>query len=58
MMTPHMKRKSLTKERGKKRDKSSYNAMFFNYNNMLSFTAYISVPVGKAPYFDWSNYNQ
>jgi hypothetical protein len=42
----------------KKRDKSSYNAMSFNYNHMPSSTAYISVPVGKAPYFDGTNYNQ
>jgi hypothetical protein len=41
-----------------KRDKSSYNAMSFNYNNMPSSIAYTSVPVGKAPYFDRSNYNQ
>jgi hypothetical protein len=42
----------------KKRDKSSYNAMSFNYNNMPSSTAYSSVPVSKAPYFDGTNYNQ
>jgi hypothetical protein len=42
----------------KKRDKSSYNVMSFNYNNMPSSTAYTSVPVGKAPYFDGTNYNQ
>jgi hypothetical protein len=33
-------------------DKSSYNSMFFNYNNMPSSTAYTSIPIGKAPYFD------
>jgi hypothetical protein len=32
--------------------------MSFNYNNMPNYTAYTSVPVGKAPYFDGSNYNQ
>jgi hypothetical protein len=60
MATPHLKKKSLTKGgmKGKKRDKSSYNAISFNYNNMPSSTAYTSVPVGKAPYFDGSNYNQ
>jgi hypothetical protein len=42
----------------KKRDKSSYNAMSFNYNNMPSSMAYTSIPVGKAPYFDGTNYNQ
>jgi hypothetical protein len=45
------------KER-KKHDKSSYNAMSFNYDNMPSSTAYTSVPIGKDPYFDGSNYNQ
>jgi hypothetical protein len=42
----------------KKHDKSSYNAMPFNYNNMPSSTTYTSVPVGNASYFDGTNYNQ
>jgi hypothetical protein len=42
----------------KKCDKSSYNAISFNYNNMPSSTAYTSVPVAKAPYFDGTNYNK
>jgi uncharacterized protein YfaS (alpha-2-macroglobulin family) len=42
----------------KKHDKSSYNAISFNYNNIPSSTAYTSVPIGKAPYFDGANYNQ
>jgi hypothetical protein len=42
----------------KKHDKSSYNGMSFNYNNMPSSMAYTSVPIGKAPYFDGTNYNQ
>jgi hypothetical protein len=41
----------------KKRDKSSYNAMYFNYNHIPSSTAYTFVPVGKTPYFDGTNYN-
>jgi hypothetical protein len=41
-----------------KHDKLSYNSMSFNYNNMSNSTAYTSVPVGKAPRFDGSNYNQ
>jgi hypothetical protein len=41
----------------KKRDKS-YNAMSFNYKHMPSSTAYTSMPVGKAPYFDEINYNK
>jgi hypothetical protein len=35
----------------KKRDKSFYNAMSFNYNSMPSSTAYTSIPIGKAPFF-------
>jgi hypothetical protein len=42
----------------KKHDKSSYNAMSFNYNNMPSSTAYTAILIGKAPYFDGTNYNQ
>jgi hypothetical protein len=49
-------------KKGKKgrnnRDKPSYNSMSFNYDNMPSTTAYTSVPVGKAPYFDVTYYNQ
>jgi hypothetical protein len=39
-------------------DKPSYNSMSFNYNNLASSTAYTSVPVGKAPRFARTNYNQ
>jgi restriction endonuclease S subunit len=49
---------SKARRERKKRDKSSYNAMSFNYNNMPSSTAYTFVPIGKAPYFNGSNYNQ
>jgi hypothetical protein len=45
-------------KKDKKKHDKSYNAMSFNYNNMTSSTAYTSVPVGKAPYFDGTNYNQ
>jgi predicted RNase H-like nuclease (RuvC/YqgF family) len=41
----------------RKHDKPSYNSMSFIYNNMPSATAYTSVPIGKAPNFDGSNYN-
>jgi hypothetical protein len=41
-----------------KQDKPSYNSISFNYNNMLVSTSYTSVLIGKAPYFDGSNYNQ
>jgi hypothetical protein len=49
-------------KKGKKgrnnRDKSSYNSMSFNYDNMPSTTAYTFIPVDKAPYFDGTYYNQ
>jgi hypothetical protein len=49
-------------KKGKKgrnnRDKPSYNSMSFNYDNMSSTTTYISIPVGKSPYFDGTHYNQ
>jgi hypothetical protein len=32
--------------------------MCFNYDNMPSTTAYTSIPIGKAPYFDGTCYNQ
>jgi hypothetical protein len=39
-------------------DKSSYNSMSFSYDNMPKTTAYTSIPVSKAPYFDGTCYNQ
>jgi hypothetical protein len=42
----------------KKPDKLSYITMCFNYDNIRSSTAYTSVPIGKAQFFDGSNYNQ
>jgi hypothetical protein len=39
-------------------DKSSYNSMSFNYDNMPSTTVYTPIPIGKAPYFDGTCYNQ
>jgi hypothetical protein len=49
-------------KKGKKgrnnRDKPSYNSISFNYDNMSITTAYTSIPVGKAPYFDGTCYNQ
>jgi Skp family chaperone for outer membrane proteins len=46
------------KKERKKCDKSSYNAMSFNYDNMPSSTAYTFVLIDKAPYFNGSNYNE
>jgi septal ring factor EnvC (AmiA/AmiB activator) len=40
------------------RDKSSYNSMSFNYDNMSSTTINTPIPIGKAPYFDETCYNQ
>jgi hypothetical protein len=45
------------KERNK-RDKPFYNSMSFNFDNMPSTTAYTSILIGKAPYFDGTCYNQ
>jgi hypothetical protein len=46
------------KKERKKCDKSSYNDMSFNYDNMPSSTSYTFVHIDKAPYFDGSNYIQ
>jgi hypothetical protein len=47
-----------TKKGRRNCNKPSYNAMSFNYNNMPCSTAYTFIPVGKAPQFDGTNYNQ
>jgi hypothetical protein len=39
-------------------DKPFYNSMSFNYNNMPSSTAYTSILIDKAPYFNGTSYNQ
>jgi hypothetical protein len=39
-------------------DKPSYNSMSFNYDYTPSTIAYTSIPIGKAPYFDGTCYNQ
>jgi hypothetical protein len=50
---------SKTGKKGRNnRDKHSYNSMSFNYDNMPSTTAYTSIPIGKAPYFDETSYNR
>jgi hypothetical protein len=40
------------------RDKPSYNSLSFNYDNIPSTTAYTSILIGKASYFDGTCYNQ
>jgi hypothetical protein len=42
-------------KKGRKRDKKSYNTIFFNYDNLPPSNAFTSVPVGKAPRFDGTN---
>jgi septal ring factor EnvC (AmiA/AmiB activator) len=55
----HEEEDSKKEKRGRNnRDKPSYNSMSFNYDNMPSTTAYTSIPIGKAPYFDGTCYNQ
>jgi hypothetical protein len=39
-------------------DKSSYNSMSFNYDNMPSTTTYTFIPICKTSYFDGTYYNQ
>jgi hypothetical protein len=46
------------RKRRNKHDKPSYNSMSFNYNSMSNYIAYTSIPIGKTPCFDESNYNQ
>jgi hypothetical protein len=52
----------VVSKKGKKgrnnRDKHFYNSISFNYNNMLNTIAYTSIPIGKAPSFDGTCYNQ
>jgi hypothetical protein len=43
---------------GRKGDKKSYNNTSFNYDNLLSSNAFTSVPVGKAPCFDGTDYTK
>jgi septal ring factor EnvC (AmiA/AmiB activator) len=55
----HEEEDSKKEKRGRNnRDKTFYNSMSFNYDNMSSTTAYTFIPVGKAPYFDGTCYNQ
>jgi ankyrin repeat protein len=56
--SPYEEEASNKAKRDKKKHDKSYNTMSFNYNHMSSFMAYTSVPIGKTPYFDGTNYNQ
>jgi hypothetical protein len=53
------KRLKAKSKKGTKYSSSSEDGdSSFDYNNMPNSTSYTSVPNGKAPYFDGSNYNQ
>jgi hypothetical protein len=43
-------------KRGRKGDKKSYNTTSFNYYNLPSSSAFTSVPIGKAPRFNGTDY--
>jgi hypothetical protein len=59
MMIPHMKKMSPTKQRKTRKSVISPPiTLSFNYNHLPSSTAYTSVLVSNAPYFDGTNYNQ
>jgi hypothetical protein len=42
----------------KKGDKRSYNTASYNYDNLPSSNNFTSVPVGKPPCFDGTNYTK
>jgi hypothetical protein len=46
------------KKRKNKGAKQSYNSVSFNYNSLPSNNPFMSVPIGKAPHFDRTNYTQ
>jgi hypothetical protein len=48
----------VSKKERNNHDKPFYNSMSFNYDNIPITTAYTSIPIGKAPYFDGTCYNQ
>jgi hypothetical protein len=50
--------KEVKGKRGRKGDKRSYNTTSFNYDNLLPSSAFISVPVGKAPHFNGMDYTK
>jgi hypothetical protein len=45
-------------KRERKGDKRSYNTTSFRYNNLPPSSAFTSVPVGKAPCFDGTDYTK
>jgi hypothetical protein len=45
-------------KKGRKGDKKSYNTTSFNYDNLPPSSAFTSVPIGKAPRFDGTDYTK
>jgi hypothetical protein len=45
-------------KRGRKGDKKYYNTTSFNYDNLPPSSAFTSVPIGKAPRFDGTDYTK
>jgi hypothetical protein len=45
-------------KRERKGDKKSYNTTSFNYDNLPPSSAFTSVPIGKAPCFDGTDYTK
>jgi hypothetical protein len=45
-------------KRGRKGDKRSYNTTSFNYDNLPPSNAFTSVPIGKTPRFDGTDYTK
>jgi hypothetical protein len=45
-------------KRGKKGDKRFYNTTSFNYENLPPSNAFTSIPIGKAPRFDGTDYTK
>jgi hypothetical protein len=45
-------------KRARKGDKRSYNTTSFNYDNFTSSSTLTSIPIGKSPRFDGTNYTK
>jgi hypothetical protein len=45
-------------KRGRNEDNKLYNNTSFNYDNLPSSSAFTSVPIGKAPHFDGTDYTK
>jgi hypothetical protein len=45
-------------KRGRNEDRKLYNNVSFNYDNLPPSSAFTSVPIGKAPNFDGTDYTK